>query len=206
MNTKIKTIIISLIAAGGFATASGLAVPTVSQAEDTIVELQNSYSSKCLQPMNGSQGASIVQETCNGSLSQQWTRKVEGRSVLWGLFEVDSTEHFVNRSSQFCLDARGGANNGTPIEQWTCNSITNEAWEIGVGQTESQRYLVSRVSNSESRCISTPGTYNGDAMLLSVCNPEASEYFSLGTARLAPPVTTLPVGTKPIEITGSVSS
>ena len=201
MNTKIKTIIISLIAAGGFATASGLAVPTVSQAEDTIVELQNSYSSKCLQPMNGSQGASIVQETCNGSPSQQWTRKVEGRD-FW-IFEVESWEHYVNRSTGFCLDARGGATNGTPIEQWTCNSISNERWGIGVGQSESLRYLVSRVSGSGSHCISTPATDNGDAMQLAVCNPEARQYFSLGTARIAPPVTKSPVA--PVRVTGSLA-
>ena len=110
MNTKIKTIVISLIATGGFATGSGLAVPTMSQAENTIVEFQSSYSGKCLQPVNGSQGAVIVQETCNGSLSQQWA---QGPSEGSGGTDRGG-EHYVNRSSGLCLDARGNATNGTP--------------------------------------------------------------------------------------------
>jgi hypothetical protein len=194
MNTKIKTIVISLIAAGGFATGSGLAVPTVSQAENTIVEFHSNYSGQCLQPVNGSQGAVIVQETCNGSLSQQWTQgpsEGSGGTDRYG-------EHYVNRSSGLCLDARGNATNGTPIEQWTCNWISNENWVLG--GTQGHAELFSRVSSGNGgRCISTPGLVNGDEMQLASCNGGISTYWSLSTARLAPPVRTLPVVTAPVD-------
>jgi hypothetical protein len=192
MNTKIKTIIIGLVAAGGFATASGLAVPAISQAE--IVQLQNNASGKCLQPASGSglQGTPIVQETCNGSLAQQWTKgssKASHGSDKKG-------EHYQNRSSQLCLDALGKAEEGTPIAQWTCNGITNENWMFGNGNTASHDLLASRISGADpgTFCITAPGTPSGVTMQLSACdNNEASEYFSLGTARLAPPIVTLPV-------------
>lgn len=194
MNTKIKTIIISLVAAGGLAAGSGLAVPTVSQAYSAIVEFQSNYSGKCLQPVNGSQGAAIVQETCNGSLSQQWT---QGPSEGSG-GTSSNAEHYANRSSGLCLDARGNATNGTPIEQWTCNWISNENWVLGGTQGRSE--LFSKVSSGNGgRCVSTPGLVNGDAMQLASCNGDSSTYWGLPTARLAPPAITLPpVAVKPV--------
>ena len=87
------------------------------RAEDQIVKLVSSADAKCLQPVNGStaQGAAIVQKTCNGSTAQQWTVHL-----------VSSTKvHLINRASGLCLDARGKAVNGTPIQQWACNSITS---------------------------------------------------------------------------------
>jgi hypothetical protein len=194
MNIRIKTIILSLIAAGGFATGSALAVPTASQAYSSIIELQSSYSGKCLQPANSSQGAAIVQETCNGSLSQQWT---QGPSEGSG-GTSSNAEHYVDRSSGLCLDARGNATNGTPLEQWTCNWISNENWVLG--GTQGRAELFSKVSSgSGGRCVSTPGLVNGDEMQLASCNGSSSTYWSLATARLAPPAIALPpVAVKPV--------
>ena len=63
------------------------------------------FSNQCLQPINDTgQGAAIVQEPCNGGAAQQWTVVSVGSNVF----------HYVNVLSGLCLDARGGAVNGTP--------------------------------------------------------------------------------------------
>jgi hypothetical protein len=63
------------------------------------------FSNQCLQPINDTgQGAAIVQEPCNGGAAQQWTEVSVGSNVF----------HYVNVLSGLCLDARGGAVNGTP--------------------------------------------------------------------------------------------
>jgi hypothetical protein len=116
--------LVTLLSAAAITTAAGLAAAASAEAEDSIVKLVSVGSAKCLQPVNGSadQGAAIVQKPCNGSVAQQWTVKL-----------VSSTKvHLVNRSSNLCLDARGGATNGTPIQQWTCNWISNENWSFGI--------------------------------------------------------------------------
>lgn len=177
--------LITLLLAAAIATGSSLAVASPSLADSPIVQLQNNESGKCLQPVNGSPGAAIVQETCNGSVLQQWT---QGPSEDSGGTDSNS-DHYVNRSSQLCLDARGGAANGTPIEQWTCDWISNENWAFGVGNTASNSELVSRVSGTWSYCVSTPGVQNGVAMELYSCNGEPSEFWSLATARIATPIT-----------------
>jgi len=88
-------------------TVAGLLAVSPALGEDPIVKLVSAQNAKCLQPINGSskQGAAIVQETCNGSVAQQWT--VKGG--------ITTKSHLVNRSSNLCLDARGKAVNGTPI-------------------------------------------------------------------------------------------
>jgi hypothetical protein len=173
--------LITLLLAAAIATGSGLAVASPSQADSPILQIQSHESGKCLQPVDGSAGAAIVQETCNGSVSQQWTEETSSSS--------SDSLHFVNRSSQLCLDARGGATNGTPIEQWTCNWISNENWAFGVGNNQSNEELVSRVSGTWSHCVSTPGVQDGVAMELYSCNGALSEFWSLPTARVATPTT-----------------
>jgi hypothetical protein len=123
----------------------------------------------CLQPVNGSLGAAIVQEPCNGSAAQQWTEEPGSAS---------NTLHFVNGSSGLCLDARGGATNATPIEQWTCDWITNENWGNSVENNLMNENLVSRVSGTDSYSISTPGPASGDAMVLYSNDGATSEIFS----------------------------
>jgi Ricin-type beta-trefoil lectin domain-like len=177
----------ALLLAAAIATGSSLAVASPSLADSPIVQLQSHASGKCLQPVNGSPGAAIVQETCNGSVLQQWT---QGSSEASGGTDSNSL-HFVNRSSQLCLDARGGATNGTPIQQWMCDWISNENWAFGVGNNQYNEELVSRVSGTWSYCISTPGVQNGVAMELYSCNGEASEFWSTPTARIVTQITGL---------------
>jgi len=96
--------IVSLVV--GFTIAiAGLSAPAW-LAEANTDAIYNFFSNQCLQPINGStgQGAAIVQEPCNGGAAQQWTVVSVGSNVF----------HYVNVLSGLCLDARGGAVNGTP--------------------------------------------------------------------------------------------
>jgi Ricin-type beta-trefoil lectin domain-like len=144
----------------------GVTVASPAQAEDQIVKLVSLQNWKCLQPVNGStqQGAAIVQQSCNGSLAQQWTVK-----------SVSSTKvHLVNRFSKLCLDARGKAKNGTPVQQWTCNWISNENWSFGIRDN----LLSSGVSNTFSHCVATPGFQDGLPMELRFCDGNMSQLWT----------------------------
>ena len=118
----------------------------------------------CLQPINESsaQGVAIVQQPCNGSAAQQWT-KVQVSGEIY---------HYVNGLSGLCLDARGGAANHTPVQQWTCNKISNENWQPGDGYNDTIPPLFSRVSGTSNYCLDEPGgqTIVGLAMQIYRCN------------------------------------
>jgi hypothetical protein len=155
-----------LLAAAIAATAGVAAAPRAA-AQDNI-NLVSAESGKCLQPINASSepGVAIVQVTCNGSAAQQWTATdVEGTiqaSTPWQVV------HLVNGASHLCLDARGEAVNGTPIQQWPCNSITNEDWTLQ--ETTNLLWLLSSgISKTWSHCVRTPGVQDGLAMSLQSC-------------------------------------
>jgi Ricin-type beta-trefoil lectin domain-like len=168
--------LVALLFVAAIATGSSLAVASPSHAADNpIYQIQSDESGKCLQPVNGSLGAAIVQETCNGSVAQQWMQET---SPYYG-----SADWFVNSSSGLCLDVRGGDTNGAPIEQWACDKISNERWRwlIPVGSTVPDGLLESGVKPYHwDECISTPGPVNGDAMVLYSDAPELpSEFWTL---------------------------
>ncbi len=157
---------VTLFSAAAITSAAGLAGASPARAEDQIVKLVSVENGKCLQPVNGSpnQGDAIVQQSCNGSVAQQWT-----------VTSVSSTKvHLVNRSSHLCLNARGGATNGTPIQQWTCNRITNENWKFGI----INNLLSSGISNTFSHCVATPGNQDGLAMELRFCNGNSAQLWN----------------------------
>ncbi|HUA83813.1 MAG TPA: ricin-type beta-trefoil lectin domain protein [Bryobacteraceae bacterium] len=156
---------IAISIAAVFAFAVQVQAPAQVQTEDAIVNLVSAESGKCLQPINQSrnQGDAIVQQTCNGSVAQQWTVHAVSTGRL----------HLINKDSGLCLDARGKAADGTPIEQWPCNEITNENW--GFGSTNNR--LVSEVSNTSSHCIATSGNQDGLPMTLRQCSADPSEIW-----------------------------
>ena len=142
------------------------ALSSGARAENPIVKLVSASSAKCLQPINRSpnRGDPIVQATCDGSTAQQWT-----------VVPVSSTKvHLVNRSSQLCLDARGPAKNGTPIQQWPCNGISNENWGFGITNNR----LSSAVSNTFSHCVATPGHQDGLAVELRACDGNLTQRWT----------------------------
>jgi ricin-type beta-trefoil lectin protein len=150
--------------------AAGLAAAPAAQAEDPIVKLVSAQNGKCLQPINGSSNAgdAVVQETCNGSDAQQWTSKPAHHQM-----------NLVNRSSNLCLDARGGPTDGTPIEQWPCKEgkgMSNQFWSYG---NYPSNLLSSGVEpNPWGYCIATPGDQDGLPMELRACGNDPSLFWN----------------------------
>lgn len=141
-----------------------LLAATPAAAQCVFCQISNFGSNLCLQPVNGStaQGAPIVQQPCNGSVAQQWTAVHLSGTVF----------HYVNNLSGLCLDARGGAANHTPVQQWTCNKISNENWDPGEYVSDDVPPLYSRVSGTRSYCLDVPGGQQiaGLAMQIYRCN------------------------------------
>jgi hypothetical protein len=132
--------------------------------------IYNRLTDQCLQPVSGSTalGAAIVLEPCDGSPAQQWYR-----------FIVSSNnDHYVNVLTGMCLDARGGAANNTPVQQWVCDSITNENWQYaqGAGETSLPR-VKSRVSGTDDFCLDIPvgQVAPGTAVQIYSCNGALSQ-------------------------------
>jgi hypothetical protein len=156
---RIVSLVVGLTTAIAGVSASG----SLAAAANTD-EIYNFSSDQCLQPINGSlgQGVAIVQEPCNGGAAQQWTEVSVGSNIF----------HYVNVLSGLCLDARGGAVNGTPVQQWPCNSISNEKWQPGEYVSDDIPPLISRVSGTSSYCLDIPGGQRivGLAMQIYRCN------------------------------------
>jgi hypothetical protein len=131
----------------------------------------------CLQPESRFQGAPILQVECSveRNLDQEWT------FFCW---DGCSRIHVVNAGSGLCLSARAGAKNGTPVELWTCNQISNEKWDNGpTGINIAPPFeLRSRVSNTTSHCLDVPGAADtvGLAMQLWTCNGTVAQLWETG--------------------------
>ena len=98
----------------------------------------------------------IVEVTCNHSPAQQWTRAASSSGF-----------HLVNLATGMCMDARGGAASGTPIEQWPCDWISNENWKYRPGPQ-----LASGVSGTYTYCVTVaPGGlfYPSPFVILAPC-------------------------------------
>jgi len=134
--------------------------------------LQNVGNGLCLQPVGGSfsQGAAIVQANCDKNTAmQRW--EATNYSSATNVFQMR------NVATGLCLDARGGATNGTPIQQWTCNSISNEKWDLGPAFVT----MRSRVSGTQSHCLDVPQQSRqvGLAMQLWGCNNTPAQIWDL---------------------------
>ena len=146
------------------------------------IEISSGLSGMCLQPMNKSlePGAAIVQQACTGFAEQIW---------FWT--SSNGVTHLMNGLSGLCLDARGKAADTTPVQQWTCDQISNENWEA-VG-TSNKEILKSRVSNTSDYCLAVPegDTTPGAAMWIFSCKDTASQTWHF-QAQAPPPGTLAP--------------
>jgi hypothetical protein len=162
----------ALLLAGATSAALGVAVAAPASAADNNLIIRNQGNLKCLQPVGGSVdlGVPIVQEPCDGTPVQQWSRVF-----------VTGGSQFVNRATGLCLDARGGATNGTPVQQWACNTISNEKWGAPTF-FPAFTTVVSHVSGTSSHCLDNPGqsTDDGTAMQLWSCNGTVAQLWFIG--------------------------
>jgi hypothetical protein len=155
------------------AVTASLVVASPARADDHTVPLQSRVSLKCLQPAGESldAGAPIVQMPCNRSDAQTWFLKDLGNHVV----------RAQNLRSGLCMDAFGGATNGTPIVQWPCSGISNQKFQASKTMPEIVT-LRSRVAGTSSHCLDVPGGQQGDglAMQLWVCNGTVSQLWGAG--------------------------
>jgi hypothetical protein len=154
-----------------------VALSSLTAAAQQPFEFFNSYTNMCLQPVNQStaNGAVIVQEPCNGQAAQEWIP-----------YPVGSNMRFMDALSGLCLDARGGAANGTPVQQWTCNGISNERWEQEIDpKSDGGGSVLSRVAGSKSYCLNLPAGQQaaGGAMRIYVCNQTIAGMWHLNVKK-----------------------
>lgn len=151
-----------------------LALSAKPAAADQPFVFFNSHTGMCLGPENDSmlQGAAIVQEPCKAGGAEEWLYISLGSAGF----------QFENALTGMCLDARGGAANHTPIQQWTCNGISNQKWQISVPAKGSAGAPVeSKVAGSSGYCLDIPGGQAtvGLAMQIYVCNQTVSQLWQL---------------------------
>ena len=132
----------------------------------------NAHTNMCLAPQEDSTagGTPVVQQQCIRDGAQQW--------IYYG-------DGFLNAQTGLCLDARGGAANHTPVQQWPCNGISNEKWQIFVPAKGSLDAPVqSRVAGSSGFCLDIPGGQAtvGLAMQIYGCNQTVSQLWQLKPA------------------------
>jgi len=121
------------------------------------------------------QGTAIVQQPCKASGAQQWIYVSLGSAGF----------QFQNSLTGLCLDARGGAANHTPVQQWTCNGISNEKWQTSVPANGTTGAPVqSEVAGSSGYCLDIPGGQQtvGLAMQIYICNQTVSQMWQLNPA------------------------
>jgi len=143
-------------------------------ADTPPVVIENLNDGFCLQPAGESAdlGASIVQEFClTDHLTQSWVFHSLGGSS----YQVENTQ------THLCLDAFGGAANGTPVVQWTCANISNQKWNAIVTPSQVTITLVSQVAGTHTHCLDVPGAQGtlGLAMQLFACNNSAAQVWAL---------------------------
>ena len=151
--------------------AASLVLASPASAASSYLPIKNNGNGKCLQPVDVALGAAIVQEPCDGGFAQDWAFISTG----------GTTDRILNHATGYCLDARGGATNGTPIVQWTCGSLSNETWDTGRPLPDIVA-LTSRVSGSSSHCLDVPGAQavDGLAMQLYGCNGTSAQTWLVG--------------------------
>jgi hypothetical protein len=163
---------LATLALSSTATAALLVAAQPAQAAADFVTIKNLGNGLCLQPSGGStdDGAAVVQQGCDKTSIQNWLPLANSSTQF----------RFINQATGKCLDARGGAANGTPIQQFACSGISNEKWGWTIGfNTGVPSQIVSNVSGSSSHCVTVPAS-PGVAVQLQRCVNSAAQNWFLG--------------------------
>lgn len=136
------------------------------------VTVRSTVSGKCLAPQGNSSadGVPIVQTTCTGNPFQRWD-----------FVDHDNSNFQIrNAVTLKCMDALGGATNGTPVVQWPCANISNQRFHANRSLPDFVE-LRSRVAGSNTHCLDVPGGRSDEnlALQLWVCNNTASQRYGV---------------------------
>jgi len=127
----------------------------------------------CLQPADpaGGAGTAIVQQPCANIQAQNWAPLSIG----------GTSYRFLNQASGLCMDVRGGAARGTPIDQWPCNTISNERWSWPHSFPDGMWPIRSQVAGSSSYCLDVPGasTQAGLGVQIYTCNGTPAQAWGI---------------------------
>jgi len=168
-----RTRLVALLIAATAAMVGSLAFASPASASNHIVRIQNRGNLLCLQPDGASldAGVSVVQVPCIDSQAQYW----EFISLGGTTFQIRNTY------SGLCMDAFGGATNGTPVVQWPCANISNQKWDTGK-QLPDIVTITSKVAGTSTHCLDVPGAQDtiGLAMQIYRCNGTVAQIFGAG--------------------------
>ena len=176
MHVRRKTagLMLAAIAAAGLTTAAALpASASATGYYKMLVQVGTLAPAMCLQPADpaGGAGTAIVQQPCISTGAQNWAPISLG----------GSNYHFLNQATGMCLDVRGGAASGTPIEQWPCNTISNERWSWPHSFPDGLWPIKSQVAGSSSYCLDVPGasTQAGLGVQIYWCNDTRAQAWAI---------------------------
>ena len=169
---KAAGLMLAAAAAVGLTTA--FALPASASATNYFEIVGASSPVHCLQPADpaGGAGTAIVQELCD----------ISNQAQNWAPINLGGSSYkFLNQASGECLDARGGAARGTPIQQWPCNTISNERWSFPHDFMDGFWPIGSQVAGSSGFCLDVPGASQqaGISMQLYTCNSSPGQAWAI---------------------------
>ena len=178
MRIRSRTVGLLLAAATAAGLTAAAALPASASTSPAgyyqiLVHVGTSAPVMCLQPADpaGGAGTAVVQQPCAGVQAQNWAPlTVSGTSY-----------RFLNQASGLCMDVAGGAASGTPVDQWPCNSISNERWSWPHSFPDGLWPIRSQVAGSSSYCLDVPGasTQAGLGVQIYTCNGTPAQAWGI---------------------------
>ena len=177
MRIRSRTVGLLLAAAAAGLTAAAALPASASTSPagyyQILVRAGTSAPVMCLQPADpaGGAGTAIVQQPCASIQAQNWAPlTISGTSY-----------RFLNQASGLCMDVAGGAASGTPVDQWPCNSISNERWSWPHSFPDGLWPIRSQVAGSSRYCLDVPGAsaQAGLGVQIYWCNNTAAQAWAI---------------------------
>jgi hypothetical protein len=134
------------------------------------VRLTAQHSGKCLSVRAGSQseGARIVQQTCEDKAFQQWTLTTS----------ADGNSYAIRAGhSDQCLDVPAGSQEtGARIIQWSCHGGANQLWRL---QQSGDQIMIVNVNSGQCLDIANGSRRNGTQVIQWPCHGGPNQLWTL---------------------------
>jgi Ricin-type beta-trefoil lectin domain-like len=164
----------AIVGSGTAAQAASIPAAHVMPLAGVFNPIENVGNDLCLQPVTPAVSSPVVQEPCNGSISQGWE-----------FVQVSGTTYgFLNQASGDCLFAFIGAENGAPMGLNTCRTVSNEQFDAHASLPNVTE-LESKIGFSDTGfCLDVPGasTAAGLQVQLFTCNGTLAQRWVVGFA------------------------
>jgi ricin-type beta-trefoil lectin protein len=139
-------VLATVVAAGlGIVVAASPAHAITDGFPDGTRTIRNYGSGLCLEPAGSGWGEPILQQHCNGSLTQRWTR----------ISATATHDLILNVGTRNCLDVRDGVNaDRTVVQQWGCRNVPSMRWRTSTLIPDLYFKIISAIG---SRCLDVAG-------------------------------------------------